>query len=253
MKQALLNVALTVSMMGVTALPKMAQAQTVVSVNQSSPSQGAVVPQTAGVIITFPAAVTVDVGQKQDYPLTLPLAQALTDSQGRTVVPENTPVSIKLKPTDGGIQIVAESLVVGGQIVPIQAASPVIPGTTITQMKGNQKAVETGAVYGRLGGSIFGVMGGGDPDRFDQGAMVGSALGLLSGLRSPEKVRIAQIPQGSVYVLALKSAINLPFVAAQPVPQPPLPSPAGSQPAPSAPGQSTQPTVPAPGQSVPNR
>ncbi|HEY9749873.1 MAG TPA: hypothetical protein V6C63_14405, partial [Allocoleopsis sp.] len=201
-KHTLFNVALTLSLVGTAALPGMAQ--TVVNSSPttvSSQSSGIVIPQSSGIIIAFPAAVTVDAGKKDEYPLTLPLAQALMDSNGNVVVPENTPVSIKLKPINKGAQIIAESLVVGGQIVPINATSPVIPGSVITQMKGNDKAIESGAVYGRLTGSIFGFMGKGDPDKFDQGAMIGSALGMLSGLKSPEKIRVVQISQGSVFVL----------------------------------------------------
>jgi hypothetical protein len=214
-KHTLFNVVLTLSLVGTAALPGMAQtvvnsSPAMMPTTMSSPSSGIVIPQTSGVIVAFPAAVTVDAGKKEEYPLTLPLAQALLDSNGNVVVPENTPVSIKLKPINKGAQIIAESLVVGGQIVPIKATSPVIPGSVITQMKGNDKAIESGAVYGRLAGSVFGFMGKGDPDKFDQGAMIGSALGMLSGLKTPEKVRVVQIPQGSIFVLTLQSPINLP-------------------------------------------
>lgn len=214
-KRSLLNLALTLSLLGATSLPGMAQS-VVVSNQPISRSTGLVIPQTTGIIVSFPAAVTVDAGKKDEYPLTLPLAQSILDSNGNVIVPENTPVSIKLKPMNKGAQIVAESLVVGGQIVPIKATSPVIPGSVITQMKGNDKAIESGAVYGRLAGSVFGFMGKGDPDKFDQGAMLGSALGMLSGLKGAEKIRVVQIPQGSVYVLALEKPVNVPMAIAQP-------------------------------------
>ncbi len=175
----------------------------------SRPSSQITIPQSTGIIVSFPAAVVVDVGQRQDFPLTLPLAQAILDDAGNVIAPENTPVSIVLKPTDGGAQIVAQSLVIAGQIVPIQASSPMIPGTTITHMRANDRAVENGAVWGRIMGSGFGFLGNGDPDRFDRGAMLGSAMGLLSGLRSPENTRVVQIPQGSVYVLSLEAPITL--------------------------------------------
>lgn len=165
------------------------------------------IPKSTGIIISFPANVAIDVGQDQDYPLTLPLAQAITDRAGNVIVPENSPVSVLLKPVDGGAQVVAQSMVVNGQIVPIQASSPVIPGTTITHMRANDRAVENGAVWGRMVGSTMGFMANGDPDRFDRGAMLGSAIGLVSGLRSPENTRVVQIPQGSVYVLALEAEV----------------------------------------------
>ncbi|MBE9177054.1 hypothetical protein IQ268_00500 [Oculatella sp. LEGE 06141] len=167
------------------------------------------IPQSTAVIVSFPASVVVDVGQDQDYPLTLPLAQAIFDDQGNLVVPENTPVSVLLKPVDGGVEIAAQSLVVAGQIVPIDAASPMIPGTTVTHMRANDRAVENGAVWGRILGSGFGFMNQGNPDQFDRGAMLGSAVGALAGLRNPENTRIVQIPQGSVYVLSLQAPVVL--------------------------------------------
>jgi hypothetical protein len=174
-----------------------------------SPSQEISIPQDTAIIVSFPAPITVDVGQKQDIPLTVPLAQAIQDSQGNVLVPENTPVTIILKPANKGAKIIAQSLVVRGRIVKITASSQVIPGTTITHKRGNDKAVETGSVFGRLGGSVMGFMGQGDPEQFDRGAMLGSAVGIVSGLRSAENTRIVQIPQGSVYVLSLEAPINL--------------------------------------------
>jgi hypothetical protein len=62
---------------------------------------------------------------------------------------------------------------------------------------------------GRIGGSTLGFISQGDPDQFDRGAMLGSAVGLISGLRSAENTRIVQIPQSSVYVLSLEAPIQL--------------------------------------------
>jgi hypothetical protein len=172
-------------------------------------SQEINIPQDTAIIVSFPASVTVDVGQKKDYPLTVPLASPIQDSLGNVVAPENTPVTIILKPTDGGAKIIAQSLVVKGRIVSIKASSQMIPGTTITHMRANDKAVENGSVWGRIGGSTLGFISQGDPDQFDRGAMLGSAVGLISGLRSAENTRIVQIPQSSVYVLSLEAPIQL--------------------------------------------
>lgn len=200
---------------GTAAQPAQPQTQPLIQPqNGQSPSASSAraitIPQSTGIIVTFPASVVVNVEDDDDeYPLTLPLAQAITDPQGNVIVPQNTPVSIVLRPIDEGAQIVAQSIVVGGQIVPIQATSPVIPATTVTHQTANQRAVENGAVFGRLSGSVFGFMNSGDPDEFDQGAMLGSALGLASGLLNPNTDKIVQIPQGSVYVLALAAPIAL--------------------------------------------
>lgn len=209
----LLSLACSVALLGGALLPALAQESSISQSDVSSipnnlPTQ-VTIPQTTGIIVNFPAAVVMDVGQPHEYPLTLPLAMAITDWDGNVIAPENTPVSIVLKPVDRGAQIVAQSLIINGQIVPIQASSPLIPGTTITHMRANDRAVENGAVWGRIMGSAMGYMANGDPDRFDRGAMLGSAIGLVSGLRSPENTRVVQIPQGSVYVLSLAAPVTV--------------------------------------------
>ncbi|XGV97296.1 MAG: hypothetical protein ACAF41_31805 [Leptolyngbya sp. BL-A-14] len=219
--RTLLNVALTLSIVGSGSLP--AVADQVVVVNTQTSSRSTLIPQTAGVVISLPMPITVDVGQHQDYPLTVPLSQALMDSQGNTVVPVNAPVTIKLKPENGGARIVAESIVVGGQIVPIQASSAVIPGNTITQQEGAETARQNSAVYGNLFGAAMGAIApqARKADAFDQGGMIGGALGILTGMNSPKSLRVVQLPQGSVYVLSLQAPIALPAnLAVQPASTP---------------------------------
>ncbi len=60
-----------------------------------------------------------------------------------------------------------------------------------------------------LFGAGLGYLSQGDLEQFDRGAMLGSAVGLLSGLRSSENTHIVQIPQSSVYVLSLEAPIQL--------------------------------------------
>ncbi|MBD2667159.1 hypothetical protein B6N60_04329 [Richelia sinica FACHB-800] len=204
--KTLVSIACSLSLLGSFTAP--AKAQPVPS--QATPvSQNITIPQDTAVIISFPASVTVDVGQKKDYPLTVPLASAIKDEQGNVIAPENTPVTIVLQPSDGGAKIVAQSLIVNGKIVAIKASSQPIPGTTITQKRANDKAIENGSVWGRIGGSTLGFISQGDPEQFDRGAMLGSAIGLVTGLRSAENIRVVQIPQSSVYVLSLETPINI--------------------------------------------
>ncbi|MBD2356548.1 hypothetical protein H6G41_18270 [Tolypothrix sp. FACHB-123] len=206
--QILLNLACSLSLLGAVTVPAMAQQVPSVPPQPQAISQEITIPQDTAIIVSFPTPVTVDVGQKKDYPLTLPLASAIKDAQGNVVAPENTPVTIILKPTDGGAKIIAQSLVINGRIVSIKASSQMIPGTTITHKRANDKAVENGSVWGRITGSTLGFISNGDPEQFDRGAMLGSAIGLVSGLRSAENTRIVQIPQSSVYVLSLEAPIQ---------------------------------------------
>jgi hypothetical protein len=216
MKSPVFSLALSCSILGAAALPGFANQPVVVN-SQLSRS---VISQTAGVIISLPMGVTIDVGQKQDYPLTVPLAQPLLDLQGNTLVPANSPVSIKFKPEQGGARIVAESIVVNGQIVPIQAATDVIPGNTITQREAAEVARQNSAVYGNLLGATMGAIAplSKKADAFEHGGMIGGAIGIVSGLSSPKNLRVVQLPQGSVYVLALRAPIVLPTLAIAPPP-----------------------------------
>ncbi|MBE9211468.1 hypothetical protein IQ247_01835 [Plectonema cf. radiosum LEGE 06105] len=161
------------------------------------------------IIVSFPSSMTVDVSEKQDFPLTVFLTKAITDSQGNVLVPENSPVSIILKPTDKGAKIVAQSLVVNGRVVSIQASSPTIPGATITHKAGHEKAEEDGSVWGKIGESAFGFAGGGKPEHSERGSMLGKTLGLVTGLNSPTKSRQVKINENSVYVLSLEASVDL--------------------------------------------
>lgn len=220
--RTLLNLALSIAIATPIALPASAEVVLSSTTSVTRTQQGPLIPQTAGVIIKLPGAVNVDVGQKQDFPLTVPLAQPLMDLQGNEVVPANTPVSIKLKPENGGARIVAESIVVRGQIVPIQATTAIIPGTTIEQVSGAERARENSGMMGNLFGSVLGATARSSrkAEMFDQGGMIGGAIGILSGMSSPKNIRVVQLPADSVYVLSLQAPISLPMVAIAPQPAP---------------------------------
>jgi hypothetical protein len=132
------------------------------------------------------------------------LAQPIRTSQGQVIVPENTPVSLALKPTQGGILLVAKSLVINGQVVPCQAISQLIPGRSVTVMRGQDKAKDNMGVYGKFGEGLGGLFGGGSGSTgADRGSMIGSLVGGVAGLATPEANRLVEIPQNSVYILSL--------------------------------------------------
>lgn len=216
--QMLLSFAYSISLLGSVTLPASAQnfptqrygqPPATLRTQPQAVSQDITIPQSTAIVISFPQPLTVDVGQKQEYPFTVPLSQSIKDSQGNVLVPENTPVSIVLKPTKGGAKIVAKSLVVNGQIISIEASTQMIPGRTITHMRANDKARDNGSVWGRIAGSGAGLLGGGDPEAFDRGVMGGSFIGGIIGARTPENTRVVDIPQNGVYVLSLSAPIEL--------------------------------------------
>ncbi|NJR76569.1 MAG: hypothetical protein HC773_29430, partial [Scytonema sp. CRU_2_7] len=73
--QLLLSVACSLSLLGAVTVPASAQPVPSVppqpTVQPQVVSQDITIPQDTAIIVSFPAPVTVDVGQKKDYPLTL--------------------------------------------------------------------------------------------------------------------------------------------------------------------------------------
>ncbi len=171
-----------------------------------------VIPATAAIVVQLPQNLVVDVGQNQEHPTTVPLAQPIYDMQGNELVPAQSPVSIKVKPENGGARLVATSIVVRGQIVMLQAATDVIPGRTITEKSANQMARENSAVFGNLGGSVGGLFGGLSrrADNFELGGMIGSGIGILSGMGGAKDFRVVEFNSGMVYVLQMQAPVTLP-------------------------------------------
>ena len=210
LKSSLCRVALTLSLIGATTLPAVAESlQTGVSNFQSPlPNQAVTLPQTTALLVSFPNEVVADVGANESVPLTLPLAQPLFDPLGRAIVPANTPISLRIRPHEEGALLVTESIVVNGQYVPLQAQSHFIPGQTITRATAQQMARTNSAVYGNLSTSLAGAAGA-DLPTLQRAGFAGAAFGIISGLSSPDNLRIVRIAPGSVHTLALKMPLTL--------------------------------------------
>jgi hypothetical protein len=207
-RQLIYALALTASVMVPTALP--AAAQSVVPQSYgSSVSAGTVIPQSTAITVVFPANMVIDAKKDQDYPTTLLLAQPLLDSYGNQIAAQNSPVSARIHPVKDGAQVIAESLVIQGRTVPIQATSPILPSRKITLSSGTDEAKGLSPLGGRIGGGLFGGFNGGDPSRFSQGAMVGSGIGAIAGFASGKSMHVVEIPQGSIYVLTLQTSVAL--------------------------------------------
>lgn len=176
------------------------------SIRVAAPSTITIQPNT-GIIVSFSAPVVIDADEVA-YPMTLPLSQPIMDAQGNVIVPANSPVSVLIEPEEGSARVVAQSIVINGQVVPIQAASDLIPGRTVTHMHANDRAADEGATFSQMTANGFGFFSGGDRTAYNQGAMLGNFLGMAAG-RQDDNSRIVQIPQGSVYVLALEEAVHI--------------------------------------------
>lgn len=207
-RQLMYALALTAAVMVPTTLP--AAAQSVPSTQAyDGASAGTVIPQSTAITVVFPANLTIDAKKEQDYPTTLLLAQPLFDSYGNQIAAQNSPVAARIHPVQEGAQVIAESLVIQGRTVPIQATSPILPSRKVTLSTGTDEAKGLSPVLGRVGGGLFGGLNGGDPTKFSQGAMLGSGLGAIAGLASGKSMHVVEIPQGSIYVLTLQTAVAL--------------------------------------------
>lgn len=203
----LFSIAMVVLASTTNAIP--AIAQSIQPRNLQAQSRTSVLPKSSALVIAFPQQVQVDSGKKKSYPMTVLLAQPILDQNGTEVVKANSPVAIELVPYKKDIKIVAKSIIVGGKIVPIQATSPVIPSQKITVKSANQKAKNNSKVSASLGGSIAGAFSN-DTDSTIKGGYAGNAIGILTGLTSAKKIRLVDIPQGSVHILELETAAALP-------------------------------------------
>lgn len=167
-----------------------------------------IIPKNTGIIINFNQPISINT-KEDPYPLTVPLAQAIADSNGELIVDKNTPISILVYPENGGAKIVAKTIIINGLSVPIKASSPIIPGADIVHQDGNDRAISKGRAIGRLAASGLGFFRGGDPEHFDRGAMLGNFVGMVTTRFRDKKTRVVQIPQNSVYVLTLEEEVHI--------------------------------------------
>ena len=203
-KLNLLGLVLSFSVVGSTTLPALAQYS--VPSNQQMSNQGMTQPQSAmAIVVGFAEPVVFDVGQNQTAPITLYLAEPIQDGAGNVVVPAGSPVEAYLVPHESGAFIVAQSLVVNGQVVPIQASSDFLEGKTVTVRRGTDKAQVWGPMLARIAHGVVAPLSNGDINEVYQYAALADGVANLAGAFSTEKARVVEIPQGTTYVLRLQT------------------------------------------------
>ena len=229
----LCRLALTLSLVGATAVgttvsPVAAQPlQTGVNHSQSSQSVAAdanVLPQSSAILLVLPELV-VDLDRDEAYPVTVPLMQPLYNRYGQEMIPAESPINIRVQPDDDGAYIVAEHVVVRGQIVPLNARSSFIPGRTETIAPADQTAHRNRTVFAQLGNGVSGALGNSvnNPTDVQRRAIgAGAVFGTLMGFSNPDTVSYVHIQPGSVQTLTLESAVVLPsyLLAFAPTPSP---------------------------------
>lgn len=215
------HTAIAISILGFTTVP--ATAQQVTPSHSQTELQAVTLSQSTAIVVVVPNSIQFEVTKDGSYPTTLLLAQPVLDGYGNIVAEANSPLQARVLPTDDrdGVQILVEALVIGGQSISVQALSSTIPTQRAARDGAMERDQHNAEVFGRLGGSVAGAIDGGNTNGMMRGGLIGNIVGLVGGLTSSHKTNIAYIPQGSVYVLTLKSPVTLSAVppAGQPTPQ----------------------------------
>jgi hypothetical protein len=176
--------------------------------HESVANQTVILPKSTALLVTFPQNTIIDVGQGDSVPIILPLMQEIKSSSGDVIIPANTPISIKVKPYGDGALLVADSIIVNGQIIPIVASSSMLPGKTITTRTAEEMARQGSKVFGNLATSIAGAVDA-DLQDIQKGGFFGAAFGIAKGLSSPDNIRVVEINAGTAHLLKLQSSQQL--------------------------------------------
>ncbi|MEM7063423.1 MAG: hypothetical protein AAF572_09695 [Cyanobacteria bacterium P01_B01_bin.77] len=159
-----------------------------------------------GVAVVIPQTIIFNADEGQELPLTLALAQPILDRRGNILAPSNSLLNAKIIPSNNGGQIVAETLMVNGQVISLRAYSSVIPSTTITVDDGRSRAENNANNLSRVGMALGCTVENFTNEECNSNSMrtggsIGLVFGLMSNRREPETREVVQIPQDSLMIL----------------------------------------------------
>ncbi|MFE4106466.1 hypothetical protein [Almyronema epifaneia] len=114
--------------------------QTAMAQTEPTVPPSAVEPTALASVLTEYEAILVKVLQTAEYdlsaadgaaiPITLYLAQPIL-YQGNVAIAADCPIAARLVPSESGVQIVTEAILVDGQLIPLQATSAIVPPSRI--------------------------------------------------------------------------------------------------------------------------
>lgn len=191
---------------------------------QSIQQESISIPKSTAIAATFCSAVKFENARKSSFPVTLFLARPIVDKDGSVLAPVNSLVSAQLKPTSEGVQIELDALVVGGQFIPIQTSAISIP--VLYTVK--QDSIDYGYDDQLNRGVVFNVANGLQNWLGNQGflpstasGVLGAGLAIASGVSArsgrPEADKEMEVPERSMILFPLVSAVTLPPAALQTV------------------------------------
>jgi hypothetical protein len=164
-----------------------------------------IIPTSSAIVIGFPDDLVLDA--KDETVATLRTIDPVYDQNGAEVAQKNSLVNARLKPVNGGVEIVADSILIRGRVIPLRVSSVVIPGRDITLMTALEASREGHNVGGRIGGEVGEIV---DPNGGGTGKLIGNILGTIFGSGNAKKETIVKIPAGKMYILTVESSIILP-------------------------------------------
>jgi hypothetical protein len=168
---------------------------------------GRIIPAESAIVVGFPNELSLDASKPTTH--MLQLAQPIYDADGEELLPVNSYINAQLKPTEEGIEIIADAVMVKGRKVALKTTSVVIPGQSLTIKSGMDAAQEQRKAGSGILGSLLGGFGMGS-QAMEQGMMLGNAGGWISGLGSGKKVLVVKIPRGTVHLLSTTAAVTIP-------------------------------------------
>ena len=177
--------------------------------DNSNPGISSVSIQASAFVVAVQDTVFFKPGDEAELPIVLGLAQpfALTDS---IIIPDGSMINAKIMPLEQGAQIIAESILVEGHVIPVQAISSVVPSESIVLEESSTSDSEMGnfsrggAAAGCIVNNLFG--GSCDSESMDTGMAIGSLFGWITGAnrREPETVDVVHFKPGSLHILSVQ-------------------------------------------------
>lgn len=139
------------------------------------------IPAGTSIPVRYDQAKKVLVTKDETAPLTLTVARNITTSDGRVLIPAGSQVTGELRPAQDGAQFIAQTLVINGQQLSINASSDVITKTESVRKGINVGNLVKDAVLGSAAAAaIAGVTG--DRTITAEKVLIGTGGGTLVGL-----------------------------------------------------------------------
>jgi hypothetical protein len=174
------------------------------------------IPKSSAIIVSFPAEIMLDPKRQHNVPMTLPLMRPIVDVDGNIVIPAKSLVIAQLKSMPGGDLIEVTAVVVGGQVVPINAIGTLVPAQKKPEDYSNQYIPSPGPLNNtfnslsnwQLSSNYLSLTKNARLNDY-----IGIGLAVANGLTTPtpkSPPAYVNITQGSIYVLTLANSVTLP-------------------------------------------